>query len=124
MLAAPSVHSAELIVLSGQGTTPGVREVAAAFARTSGHTVAVLAPAGAELAQMLDNGPADLLVASPEPIGDLVKKGKLVSDTVTPWVLAGLGVSVRAGARKPDIATVEAYKAALVAARSIVSRAR
>jgi molybdate transport system substrate-binding protein len=117
--AASSAHSAELIVLSGQGTTPGVREVAAAFARTSGHTVTVAQPAGAELQQILNNGPADLLVASPEPIGDLVKKGKLVSDTVTPWVLAGLGVSVRAGARKPDIATVEAYKVALVAAKSI-----
>jgi molybdate transport system substrate-binding protein len=119
MLMASSADSAQLIVLSGQGATPGVREVATAFARTSGHTVTVLQPAGAELQQRLDNGPADILVTSPEPIDDLVKKGKLVSDTVTPWVLAGLGVSVRAGAPKPDIGTVEAYKAALIAAKSI-----
>ena len=46
-----SADSAELIVLSGQGATPGVREVAAAFARTSGHTVTVLQPASAELQQ-------------------------------------------------------------------------
>ncbi len=119
MLVASSAESAELIVLSGQGSTPGVREVAAAFARASGHTVTVLQPTGAELAQRLSNGPADILVASPEPIDDLVKKGKLVSDTVKPWVLAGLGVSVHAGAPKPDISTVEAYKAALIAAKSI-----
>jgi molybdate transport system substrate-binding protein len=112
-------HSAELIVLSGQGATPGVREVAAAFARTSGHTVTVLQPASAELQQRLNNGPADILVTSPEPIDDLVKKGRLASATVTPWVLAGLGVSVRTGAAKPDIGTVEAYKAALIAAKSI-----
>jgi molybdate transport system substrate-binding protein len=119
ILMASSADSAELIVLSGQGATPGVHEVAAAFARASGHTVTVLQPASAELQQRLDNGPADILVASPEPIDDLVKKGKLVSGTATPWVLAGLGVSVRAGAPKPDIGTVEAYKAALIAAKSI-----
>jgi molybdate transport system substrate-binding protein len=119
MLMASSAHSAELIVLSGQGATPGVREVAAAFARMSGHTVMVLQPAPAELVQRLDHGPADILVSSPEPIDDLLKKGKLLPDTVKPWVLAGLGVSVRAGAPKPDIGTVEAYKAALIAAKSI-----
>jgi molybdate transport system substrate-binding protein len=119
MLMASSADSAQLIVLSGQGATPGVREAAAAFARTSGHTVTVLQPAGAELQQRLDDGPADILVTSPEPIDDLVRKGKLVAATVTPWVLAGLGVSVRAGAPKPDIGTVEAYKAALIAAKSI-----
>ena len=48
-----------------------------------------------------------------------VKKGQVVAGTETPFALASLGVSVRAGLPKPDISTVEAYKAALLAAKSI-----
>jgi len=66
-----------------QGATPGVREVAAAFARRSGHTVTVLQPASAELQQRLDNGPADILVASPEPIDDLRAGDTVHGDGVT-----------------------------------------
>ena len=114
-----AAQAAELVILSNQGATPGVREVAAAFSRTSGHKVTVVQETGAALEQRINNGPADLITSNPEPIGDLVKKGKVVAGTVTPFVLAGLGVSVRAGAPKPDISTVDAYKAALLAAKSI-----
>jgi molybdate transport system substrate-binding protein len=114
-----AARAAELVVLTGQGATPGVREVAAAFTRASGHTVTVLQEAGAALDQRLANGPADLIASSPVQIDDLIKKGKVVAGTSVPFALAGLGVSVRAGAPKPDISTVEAYKAALLAARSI-----
>jgi molybdate transport system substrate-binding protein len=112
-------QAAELIVLTNQGATPGVSEIAAAFGRSSGHKVTVLQEAGAALDQRINNGPADLITSNPEPIADLVKKGKVVADTVTPFALASLGVAVRAGVPKPDISTVEAYKAALLAAKSI-----
>jgi molybdate transport system substrate-binding protein len=111
--------AAELVVLSSQGSTPGVIEVANAFARTSGHKVTVVQETGAVLERRINNGPADVIASSPEPLDDLLKSGKVVAGTVVPWVLADLGVSVRAGAPKPDISTVEAYKAALLAAKSI-----
>ncbi len=114
-----AAQGAELIILTNQGATPGVRELAAAFSRASGHKVTVIQETGRSLEQRLNNGPADLITGNPEPIEELVKKGKVVADTVMPFVLAGLGLSVRAGAPKPDISTVEAYKAALLAAKSI-----
>jgi molybdate transport system substrate-binding protein len=114
-----AAQAAELVVVTNQGATPGVRELAAAFARASGHKVTVVQEAGAALDQRLANGPADLITSNPGQIEALVKKGRVVAGSAVPFALAGLGVSVRAGAPKPDISTVEAYKAALLAAKSI-----
>jgi len=111
--------AADLVVLTNQGATPGVKELAAAFERASGHKVSVIQVEGDALEQRIASGSADLVTANPPAIDDLVKKGKVVGGTVTPFVLAGLGLSVRAGAPKPDISTVEAYKATLLAAKSI-----
>ena len=111
--------AAELIILTNQGATPGVRALAAAFARTSGHKVTVIQEEGDALERRIDSGPADLVTGNPPTIEALVKSGKVVAGTVTPFVLAGLGLSVRAGAPKPDIGTVDAYKATLLAAKSI-----
>ena len=114
-----SAEAADLIILTNQGATPGVRELATAFTRASGHKVTVIQEAGEALERRINNGPADLITGNPQPMAELVKKGKVVGGTVTPFVLAGLGLSVRAGAPKPNISTVDAYKAALLAAKSI-----
>jgi len=111
--------AAELVILTNQGATPGVRALAAAFERVSGHKVTVIQEEGATLERRIATGPADLVTGNPPAIEQLVKNGKVVASTVTPFVLAGLGLSVRAGAPKPDISTVEAYKATLLAAKSI-----
>ena len=111
--------AAELIILTNQGATPGVRELAAAFARMTGHKVTVMQEEGAALERRINSGPADLVTGNPPTIEQLVKNGRVVASTVTPFVLAGLGLSVRAGAPTPDISTVDAYKATLLAAKSI-----
>jgi molybdate transport system substrate-binding protein len=112
--------AAELIVITNQGATPGVTELANAFTRASGHKVTVIQEGGPALERRLAaNGPVDLITGNPEQIENLIKKGKIVAGTEQPFVLAGLGLSVRAGVPKPDISTVEAYKATLLAAKSI-----
>src|SRR3989442_6593123 len=111
--------AADLVILTNQGATPGVRELAAAFARANGHHVTVIQADDAVLQQRINDGTADLITGNPGPIDELVRNGKVVASRVTPFVRAGLGLSVRAGAPKPDISTVEAYKATLLAAKSI-----
>ena len=119
VMSAPATAASDLIVLTNQGATPGVRELAAAFSRASGHHVTVIQQEADTLEQRINTGPADLVTANPGAIEELVKKGKIVPGTVTPFVLAGLGLSVRAGVPKPDISTTDAYKATLMAAKSI-----
>src|SRR5438270_7011196 len=87
-------HAAELVIVSNQGATPGVRELANAFSRQSGHKVTVVQEAGAALEKRINEGPADLITSNPEPIEALRQKGKIVAGTVTPFVLASLGVAV------------------------------
>src|SRR5215468_6232945 len=95
--------AAELIVLTNQGAVPGARELATGFARASGNKVTVLEESGNALEQRITGGPADLITLGPEVMDDLAKKGRVVAGTVTPYMLAGLGISVRAGAPKPNV---------------------
>ena len=73
--------AADLIILTNQGATPGVRALAAAFSRASGHNVTVLQEDDAAQERRINNGPADLITANPGPLQELVKSGKVVGDT-------------------------------------------
>jgi Bacterial extracellular solute-binding protein len=59
-----------------------------------------------------------LAVLTVAGIDDLIKQGKLVGATRTNLANSGAGVAVR-GAPKPDISTVEAFKRALLNAKSV-----
>src|SRR6516164_551338 len=93
-LAQGAARAAELTILTNQGATPGVRELAAAFERATGHKVTVIQEAGAALERRLaSGGPADLIASNPGPFDDLVKRGKVVAGSATPFVLAKLGLT-------------------------------
>jgi len=61
----------------------------------------------------------DVVVIGWPGIDGLIKDGKVIADTRTNLVRSGIGVEVRADAPKPDISSVEAFKRALLSARSI-----
>ena len=62
----------------------------------------------------------DVVIGSAGLIEDLVASGNFDSRTRVDFAKSEVGAAVRAGARKPDIGSVEALKSALRAARSIV----
>jgi molybdate transport system substrate-binding protein len=113
-----AAQSAEITVLSGMGSYSGVRDLAAAFSKATGHKVNAVFET--QLNQkLLTNAPADVVAAGPDQMQDLVNQGKVVPGTDTPFTVAPLGISVKAGAPKPNIGTPEAFKAAMLAAKSV-----
>src|SRR5262249_31977207 len=70
-------------------------------------------------AQLRRGVPADVVIMSKEGLGELVAEGRIVVETEVDLAQSPLGVSVRAGAPKPDISTVDAFKRAVLSARSI-----
>lgn len=63
--------------------------------------------------------PADVLIMVGSALDKLIKTGKVLADSRTDLGRAGVAMAVRAGAPKPDISTVEAFKSTLLAAKSI-----
>jgi len=120
MASASVAQSAELTVLTSQGVVSAVRDLAPAFEKASGHKVVVSFEAGPALMNKINtNAPADLVTHYPSAVDELIKQGKVLPGTRTDFARGGIGLAVKAGAPKPDISSPEAFKRAMLAAKSI-----
>jgi molybdate transport system substrate-binding protein len=114
-----NANAAEITVLLNQATESGVRELAAAFEKATGNKVIVSFQGGAALNQKVNAGEGDLVSSGIAQIEDWVKSGKIVAGSVAEYGRVGNGVAVKAGAATPDISTPEAFKQAMLNAKSI-----
>jgi len=112
-----SANSAEIIILAGQGNISGARDLGAGFAQATGNKVTARQERNA-IETVNAGTPADIVLANPPVIDNLIKQGKVVGTRVD-WARAGIGVAVKAGAPKPDLSNTEAFKRALLNAKSI-----
>lgn len=62
---------------------------------------------------------ADVVILTDEGIAELAQKGFLMAGTTMKIGKSGVGLAVRAGARKPDISRLDALKKTLVSADSV-----
>ena len=110
----------EITVLCSNGLKAVVDDLVPKFERETKHRVVVKFGLAALLKQRIEGGePFDVAVVTPAVIDDLIAHGKISSDTRTTIARSGLALEIRAGARKPDVGTVEAFKRALLGAKSI-----
>ena len=120
MWGAGPARSAEITVYLNQATATGVRELAAGFEKATGNKVNVDFEVGQALYQKLVAGaPGDLTSLGLGQFDDFIKQGKVVPGSVVEYGRVGNGVAVKAGAPKPDISTPEAFKQAMLDAKSI-----
>jgi molybdate transport system substrate-binding protein len=72
------------------------------------------------LLKELDAGAGgDLAILTAEAIDGLIKRGTVLAASRVDLARSGIGIAVRKGASKPDIASPEALKRALLAAKSV-----
>jgi molybdate transport system substrate-binding protein len=90
------------------------------FAEDSGAAPDILfEPMGALQARLAAGESADVLILTAPAIDALATSGALLANSRAGVARAPIGIAVRAGASAPDIATPEALKDALTAARAI-----
>jgi molybdate transport system substrate-binding protein len=115
-----AIDAAEVKVLTSRAIATVLSEIGPEFERATGHKLKVVSAFGPVFVRQISAGePFDVVVSPPAIIDGLIKDGKVIADSRTSLVRSGIDVEVRAGAPKPDISSVEAFKHALLNAKSI-----
>jgi molybdate transport system substrate-binding protein len=112
--------NSELRVFTTRSIATVLAKIGDDFERRTGRTLTVTTDVAARMVRRIDEGePFDVLVAAPWQIDELIRAGTIVPGTRTELARSGIGVAVRAGAPRPDVSSVDAFKRALLAARSV-----
>jgi molybdate transport system substrate-binding protein len=125
LLLLPAAGAAELKLLSAGAVEPGLRAAVARYERDSGDTVAISFATAPVLRERAGSPAAaaaagfDVLVA-PVAVFDAIAAAGTVRTQRGTLGSVGVGGAVRPDAPKPDLASAESLKSALMAADSVV----
>ena len=120
LAAAVSASAAEIKVISSNALKTVLEELTPAFEKATEHKLVIQWGAAVPLKAEIEKGASfDLAILTVAGIDDLIKQGKLAGPTRAVLANSGAGVAVRKGAPKPDISTVDAFKRALINAKSV-----
>jgi molybdate transport system substrate-binding protein len=118
-LSAPA-SADEIKVLTAGAFKPIVTAVAPEFEKSTGHKLVIDNDTAGGLLRRIGGGEAfDVAVLTPAAVKELVGSGKLAAGTPVNLARTSVGVAVKEGAPRPDIATVASLKTALLEARKV-----
>jgi len=111
---------AELSAFMSVGVQSAVEVLMPTFQKASGYRVVPTWGTAAMVSKRVQDGEAaDVLVSTRAGMDDLLKEGKVMVGSDALVARSRVGVAVRSGTPKPDIATAAALRRALLAARAI-----
>ena len=120
LLAGSGTGGSEVHVWTARALATVLAEIGGEFERASGHRLVVSSDLPPAFLRRASAGePFDLLISGSSAVDAWIRDGRIVAATRTPIARSGIGVEVKAGSRKPDISTVDAFKTALLQAKSI-----
>ena len=112
---------ANIKVLSTHAVEEVLRELGPSFERASGARLVIdYDPANALKRKIEDGAAFDAAIVTRPVIDALAGQGKVVRKSCVDIGRSGLGVAVRNGSVRPDLVSTEAFKRALLAAKSVV----
>src|SRR5579862_2169895 len=114
LLLAGEAHAADLKVIAAGAVRGLIGQIIDDYAKQTGQKFDFTIGTTGQLRNVIASGqPADLLIVSTPLMGELEKSGKFLAGSRTDLGRVGIGVVVREGAAKIDVATPESFKAAL-----------
>lgn len=113
-------NSKSVTIMPTAAVKEAFRELVPPFEQGSGCNVTSLWMPTMDMLRRLESGEVvDLILLTGDTIDALTAKGIVAPGTRTDIVKSRVGMALRAGAAKPDIATAEAFKRSMLQAKSI-----
>jgi molybdate transport system substrate-binding protein len=125
LLIAGAVFAADVHVMISAGFFQAYSELAPTFERVTGHRLVTtrgpsLGDSPEAIPTRIKRGePTDVVIMVGASIDDLSRQGLVSASSKVNLARSEIGMVVRAGAAKPDIGSVEAFRRALLEAKSI-----
>jgi molybdate transport system substrate-binding protein len=117
---APDAKFTEIMVLASNGVKAVLRELGQQFELGTGQKLAITFGTSSQLKKRIEAGEAfDVAILTGPMLESLMRQGKVAAGTGANIARSGVGIAVRAGASKPDIGTVEAFRHTLLNAKSV-----